>query len=71
MTQSKGRPHRSYDRSWDEIEQMLEIAEERVLEGSRSQLQGAPRRRQVPEMGARRGRRQPPLGMKAQGPSRG
>jgi hypothetical protein len=33
MTQStrRGAP-RSYDRSWDEIEKMLEIAEERVFE---------------------------------------
>ena len=31
MPQSPG-PHRSYDRSWEEIERMLVIAEERVYE---------------------------------------
>ena len=31
MAQSPG-PSRSYDRSWDEIEEMLEIAEERIYE---------------------------------------
>ncbi len=31
MAQSSG-PQRSYDRSWEEIEEMLEVAEERVYE---------------------------------------
>ena len=31
MAHSSG-PYRSYDRSWEEIERMLEVAEERVIE---------------------------------------
>ncbi|MEE3083268.1 MAG: hypothetical protein VX320_04165 [Candidatus Thermoplasmatota archaeon] len=32
MARSQRRPARSYDRSWDEIEEMLATAEERVVE---------------------------------------
>ena len=32
MTENSSSPHRSYDRQWDEIEEMLELAESRGLE---------------------------------------